>query len=80
MEFATEFLIRAAQAGLRVVEVPVDYDRRQPHSASKLRSLRDGWRHLRLMLSEYLTHRRPLRPLPEPSPYGALGETRLPSE
>lgn len=48
MEFASEMLIVAAQSGMRIVEVPVSY---QPRSGeSKLRSFRDGWRHLRLLL------------------------------
>jgi glycosyltransferase involved in cell wall biosynthesis len=50
MEFASEFIIKAAQLGARIVEVPVtlspDKRNRPPH----LRSFRDGWRHLRFML------------------------------
>jgi glycosyltransferase involved in cell wall biosynthesis len=50
MEFASEMVIKAGQAGLRMTEVPVTLHRdgrsRPPH----LRSFRDGWRHLRLML------------------------------
>ncbi|WP_456365979.1 glycosyltransferase family 2 protein [Thermococcus sp.] len=48
MEFASEMIIEAARAGLRIVEVPIRYHRRI--GESKLSSLRDGWRHLRLML------------------------------
>lgn len=50
MEFASEMIIRAALAKLKIVEVPTtlspDGRTRSPH----LRSWRDGWRHLRLML------------------------------
>src|SRR2546430_7331115 len=50
MEFASEFLIKAAKLGARVTEIPVtlspDRRGRPPH----LRSFRDGWRHLRFML------------------------------
>jgi glycosyltransferase involved in cell wall biosynthesis len=50
MEFASEFVIKAAQAGSRMSEVPVtlwpDKRGRPPH----LRSFRDGWRHLCFML------------------------------
>lgn len=50
MEFASEMVVKAAQAGLKVAEIPivfhVDQRGRQPH----LRSFRDGWRHLQLML------------------------------
>lgn len=48
MEYASEMLLRAGQAGLKVVEVPTAY--RPRLGASKLRPLRDGWRHLRLLL------------------------------
>ena len=49
MEFATEMLIKAAYAGLRIAEVPITYYPRKG-GQSKLRSFRDGWRHLKLML------------------------------
>jgi hypothetical protein len=50
MEFASEMVMRASLAGLRIDEVPTTLARdgrdRPPH----LRSWRDGWRHLRLLL------------------------------
>ncbi len=50
MEFASEFVIKAAQSGARMTEIPItlwpDRRGRPPH----LRSFRDGWRHLRFML------------------------------
>jgi len=48
MEFATEMVIKAKVAGLRIAEVPINYYPRV--AESKLRSFRDGWRHLRFML------------------------------
>jgi len=48
MEFASEMVIRAAQARMRIAEVPITYYPRAGHS--KLRSIPDGWRHLRFML------------------------------
>ncbi|EHR77572.1 dolichol-P-glucose synthetase [Thermococcus litoralis DSM 5473] len=48
MEFASEMVIEAAKAGLRIREVPITYHPRI--GESKLSSFRDGWRHLRLML------------------------------
>jgi hypothetical protein len=49
MEFASEFVIKAAKLGIRMTEIPVtlwpDKRGRPPH----LRSFRDGWRHLRFM-------------------------------
>jgi glycosyltransferase involved in cell wall biosynthesis len=50
MEFASEMVVRATLAKLRIVEVPVtlspDGRTRRPH----LRPWRDGWRHLRFLL------------------------------
>lgn len=51
MEFATEMVASAAQRGLKIAEIPIklypDKRGRPPH----LRSFRDGWRHLRFILS-----------------------------
>ncbi len=51
MEFASEMLIKAGKASLKVAEVPItlhpDKRGRPPH----LRPIRDGWRHLKLMLT-----------------------------
>jgi len=51
MEFATEMVANAAHGGLRIAEVPTrlypDKRDRPPH----LRSFRDGWRHLRFILT-----------------------------
>jgi hypothetical protein len=50
MEFASEMVVKASLHGQRIAEVPVvlhpDGRDRPPH----LRSFRDGWRHLRLLL------------------------------
>jgi len=51
MEFASEMIINAHRAGLIIHEVPIklypDKRNRPPH----LRSFRDGWRHLRLLIA-----------------------------
>jgi hypothetical protein len=51
MEFASETVVLAARLGLRLEEVPTsllpDGRDRRPH----LRPLRDGWRHVRLLLT-----------------------------
>jgi glycosyltransferase involved in cell wall biosynthesis len=51
MEFATEMIVNSVKAGLRIAEVPTrlrcDGRDRPPH----LRSFRDGWRHLRFILT-----------------------------
>ncbi len=48
MEFASEMIIEAAKAGLRIEEVPITYSARV--APSKLQSFSDGWRHVRFML------------------------------
>ena len=52
MEFASEIVIAAARARLRVTEVPITYHPRLGHS--KLRRWRDGARHVRFMVAEAL--------------------------
>ena len=51
MEFASEMVISAARNGLKIAEIPTklypDKRNRPPH----LRSWRDGWRHLKFILS-----------------------------
>lgn len=49
MEFASEMVIRAARANLDIQELPIALHPRG--GDSKLSPFRDGWRHLRLMLS-----------------------------
>ncbi len=50
MEFASEMIVKASLAGLRIRETPItlhpDRRTRPPH----LRTFHDGWRHLRFML------------------------------
>jgi len=48
MEFASEMVIKAIKSGLRIRELAIDYHKRK--GASKLKTLADGWRHLRFML------------------------------
>ena len=48
MEFASEMIIKSAKANLKIAEIPVGYNERI--GDSKLRSFRDGWRHLRFIL------------------------------
>ncbi len=48
MEFASEMVALALRHGLTVAEIPITYYPRG--GRSKLRSFRDGWRHLRFML------------------------------
>src|SRR5580692_9535287 len=48
MEFASEMVIRASKANLKIAEFPIEYHPRG--GQSKLSSFRDGWRHLRFLL------------------------------
>jgi hypothetical protein len=56
MEFASEMVVKAAVQGVPITEVAIDFHRdrrgRRPH----LRPFRDGWRHLRLLLSHAPDH------------------------
>jgi glycosyltransferase involved in cell wall biosynthesis len=48
MEFASEMIIKAAKAGLKISEIPTTYKVRI--GESKLNTMVDGWRHLRFIL------------------------------
>jgi glycosyltransferase involved in cell wall biosynthesis len=50
MELASEIVIKAAAAGLRISEIPITLHRDARDRPPHLRSFRDGWRHLRYML------------------------------
>jgi hypothetical protein len=50
MEWASEIVVRATLAGLRVSEVPTTLSPDGRSRAPHLRSFRDGWRHLRFLL------------------------------
>jgi hypothetical protein len=50
MEFASEMILKAARKNMRLVEVPIKYYPRDEESDAKLRTFRDGWRHLRFLL------------------------------
>lgn len=54
MEFASEMVINAAKAGLRITQRPIAYNPRI--GDSKLNTVRDGWRHLRFLLLYSPTH------------------------
>ncbi len=48
MEYASEMLLKAGRAGLRLAEVPTDY--RVRVGESKLSPFGDGWRHVQMLL------------------------------
>jgi hypothetical protein len=51
MEFASEMVINAHRAGLDIREVPIKLYPDKRDRAPHLRSFRDGWRHLRLIIA-----------------------------
>lgn len=51
MEFASEMVINAQRAGLDIREVPIKLHPDKRDRAPHLRSFRDGWRHLRLIIA-----------------------------
>ena len=52
MEFASEFIIEAVRSGARIKQVPIIY-RLRHGGQPKLRTFRDGVRHLRLMYDRW---------------------------
>jgi len=50
MEYASEMVLKAELAGLRITEVPTTLSKDGRSRPSHLRSWHDGWRHLKLML------------------------------
>ncbi len=50
MELATEMLIKAKQAGMRIKEIPIRYAKRE--GTSKLRRYRDGFAHVKYILMQ----------------------------
>jgi glycosyltransferase involved in cell wall biosynthesis len=50
MEFASEMIVKASLANLRISEVPTTLQPDGRSRAPHLRSFRDGWRHLRFLL------------------------------
>jgi len=54
MEFASEMVMAASAAGLGVAEVPITYHEREGEET--LDSFRDGWRHVRFMLTNAPTY------------------------
>jgi hypothetical protein len=51
MEFATEMIANACYQGLRIAEIPTTLYPDKRDRAPHLRSFRDGWRHLRFILT-----------------------------
>jgi len=51
MEFASEMVIKASLRNLKLVEVPTSLSLDHPDRTPHLRTWRDGWRHLKFMLS-----------------------------
>lgn len=72
MEFASEFLIEAVQHGVKLDQVPIRY-RRRYGGQPKLRTFRDGLRHLRLLLLRAREARFPLRERPLATADGEWG-------
>ena len=51
MEFASEMVISSARNGLKIAEIPTKLHRDKRSRPPHLRSFRDGWRHLKFILS-----------------------------
>ena len=53
MEFATELIVEASRKGLRIGECSVPLKKAQNERTEKLRTIRDGFRHLWYIIKEY---------------------------
>lgn len=51
MEFASEMIIKAAQGKLAIKEVPINFYRDKRNKKSHLNTVRDGYRHLKLIIN-----------------------------
>lgn len=51
MEFASEMIVKAGMAKLKIVEVPVRLSRDKRDRKPHLRTWRDGWRHLKFLFA-----------------------------
>ena len=49
MEYATEMIIRAKKANLKIVEVPINFYKDKRNKRSHLRTFKDGIRHLNVI-------------------------------
>ncbi len=50
MEFASEMMIKATKANLKIIEVPISFYKDKRNSKSHLNTIRDGIRHLKVIL------------------------------
>jgi hypothetical protein len=50
MEFASEMVVKAALLGIEITEIPIGFYKDRRNRPPHLQTLRDGWRHLRLLL------------------------------
>lgn len=50
MEFASEMIIKAKQANLRITEIPIDFYKDKRNKKSNLKPVKDGIEHLKLIL------------------------------
>jgi glycosyltransferase involved in cell wall biosynthesis len=55
MEFASEMIIKAAKNKLKIIEIPITYYPRKG-APSKLNPLKDGYRHLKLLIKSRVTN------------------------
>lgn len=52
MEFASEMIIKAAKANLKISEVPINFYKDKRETKSHLRTFKDGIRHLKIILKK----------------------------
>lgn len=53
MEFASEMIIKAKQSNLRICQVPINFYKDKRNRKSSLNTIKDGYRHLKVILGKY---------------------------
>lgn len=52
MEFASEMIIKAKKANLKIIEIPINFYKDKRNKKSNLRTIRDGMRHIKIICAD----------------------------
>ena len=52
MEYATEMLIKSKKAGLRIIEIPINFYKDKRKKASHLNTIKDGIKHIKVIIGQ----------------------------
>ena len=51
MEYASEMIIKAAKENLKIIEIPINFYKDKRNKKPHLRTVKDGLRHLKIILN-----------------------------